>query len=330
MALQKFISIFGGHEALALCQNLAIAHSNTFLQGCNITPFEAHKFLVENPIDPDQFIYNKSDWNKLKREIKDTFRSYKSDKSYFKDFIFEICMQLRHVAAYFFPKTKSKTSTIFDCVVNTYRKAIQAQVAESESDVISSGVTNPKWNREALRSIARIGIALQKLANIIQGCLYANGISTTLYQYQKKCGVTLTTEITVSSLAEAMDWTTELAQYWMRTKQPGSSTNLSLNDIPELNQAIRDGQIKEDGTLKVAQRQIIIYFCKNKMFSSLDKEALDEIDGLLKTKKGVTLRSSDLSKVASQLIYHGDILVEKSPTGETEITLAKKSRKSHK
>ena len=119
-------------------------------------------------------------------------------------------------------------NSIFSCIVDTYRKATQAQVAESDSDGISYGVTNPKWNRETLRSIARIGIALEKIANIIQGCLYANGIKKTLCYYQNYCGVQLTTEITVASLVDAMDWTEKYAQACMRTIKPSNPENLPL------------------------------------------------------------------------------------------------------
>ncbi len=299
MALQKFISIFGGHEALALCLNLAIAHSNAHISGSSITPYEAARFLVNNTIDLSQFAYEDKDWAKLRAELKEKFRQYKSDKSFFKDFICEILQSLRHVAAFFTPVSENKNSnSIFRYIVNKYRKATQDNTSKSNSDGITYGV-NSKWNKETLDSIARIGIALEKFANVLQGSLYANGIKQTLYYYQNCCGVNLITELTVASLAEAMDWTDKYAQYCMRTIKPSNPENLPLNTIPELNEAILDGKIKEDGTICVKKPALIRYFLENSIFLPLDKAALDQIDGLLKTKKGEPISSQDLSNETS-------------------------------
>lgn len=318
MALQKFIDIFGGHEALTLCQNLAIAHSNTLLSGASITPHEAARFLVENTINHKQFVYDNKDWAELRAELKERFRQYKSDNSFFKDFVCEILQALRHVAAFFTRISNNKRqnkNSIFCCIVDTYRKAIQTRAAKSDST--SYGVTNPKWNRETLQSIARIGIALEKIANIIQGCLYSNGIKQTLYFYQDCCGVNLSIELTVASLAEAMDWTDKYAQSCMHTITPKNPENLPLNTIPELREAILDGKIKEDGTICVKKPALIRYFLENSMFLPLEKESLDQIDGLLKTKDGKPISSSDLSKETSQLQKRGKILREDRDSGKT-------------
>ena len=318
MALQRFIDIFGGHLALTLCQNLAIAHSNALLEGSSITPYEASRFLVKNTIDPKQFVYDNNDWARLRSELKEKIRQYKSDTCFFRDFICGLLQDLRHVAAFFTPAINNKKQkSIFSCIVDTYRKATQAHVAHSDSDGISYGVTNPKWNRETLRSIARIGIALEKIANIIQGCLYANGIKETLYYYQNYCGVQLTTELNVNSLADAMDWTEKYAQACMRTIKPSNPGNLPLNTIPELREAILDGKIKEDGTICVKKPALIRYFLENSMFLPLEKESLNQIDGLLKTKDGKPISSSDLSKETSQLQKRGKILREDRDSGKT-------------
>ncbi len=318
MALQRFIDIFGGHLALTLCQNLAIAHSNAFLGGPSITPYEVAEFLVDNPIGLNQFVYGDKDWERLRSELKEKIRLYKSDTCFFRDFICGLLQALRHVAAFFTPAINNKKQkSIFSCIVDTYRKATQAHVAQSDCDGISYGVTDPKWNRDTIHSIARIGIALEKIANIIQGCLYANGIKETLYYYQNYCGVQLTTELTVNSLADAMDWTEKYAQACMSTIKPSNPENLPLNTIPELREAILDGKIKEDGTICVKKPALIRYFLENSMFLPLEKESLNQIDGLLKTKDGKPISSSDLSKETSQLQKRGKILREERDSGKT-------------
>ena len=320
MALQKFISIFGGHEALALCRNLAIAHSNALINGSNITPYEAARFLVHNTINPSQFAYDDKDWAKLRAELKEKFRQYKSDRSFFKDFICEILQALRHVASFFTTASDNKkqnTNSIFRCIVDKYRNATQANAAKPDSTDKLYGAINSKYNRETLHSIARIGIALEKLANIIQGCLYANGIKQTLYYYQNCCDVNLSTELTTASLAEAMDWTDKYAQSCMRTIKPSNPENLPLNTIPELREAILDEKIKEDGTICVAKSALIRYFLDNSIFLPLDKAALNQIDGLLKTKNGEPISSQDLSNETSQLQKRGKILREERDSGKT-------------
>ena len=49
----------------------------------------------------------------------------------------------------------------------------------------------------------------------------------------------------------------------------------------------------------------------------LEKESLNQIDGLLKTKDGKPISSSDLSKETSQLQKRGKILREERDSGKT-------------
>ena len=77
-----------------------------------------------------------------------------------------------------------------------------------------------------------------------------------------------------------------------------------------------DGKIKEDGTICVAKSALIRYFLDNSIFLPLDKAALNQIDGLLKTKEGKPISSQDLSNETSQLQKRGKILREERDSGK--------------
>ena len=166
------------------------------------------------------------------------------------------------------------------------------------------GVMNHKWNKPCFHAIAEIGLALERLGNIIQACLYQNGISTTIFDYQQMCDVVLVESITAESIAESMDWTTTLAQSYM------DETNIRkkivpFNTIPEINQAIKDNIISEKGVLLVSNRAFVMYCYDHRFFLSLNKKDWKSIDCLLTSKEGKILTSSTLSKVAHQLQKDG-------------------------
>lgn len=98
MALQKFIEIFGGRKSLDLCQYLAIAHTNTSMYGVGITPYEAHKHLLEKPLNPHQYDYTKTDWLALRKELTTLIKDNKSDKSFLDNQISELLMEFSHTS----------------------------------------------------------------------------------------------------------------------------------------------------------------------------------------------------------------------------------------
>ena len=240
MALQKFIEIFGGRKSLDLCQYLAIAHINSSMniQGVDIHPYEAHKFLIEKPDNAQQYDYNKSDWLALRKELSKLIKDNKSDKSFLDNQISELIMQFTEVASYFFPSTEiivdDSINKLFNCIVETYLKATANHSPADYEEILSSNEATSKWNRESLQAIAKIGVALRKFANLLQGCIYANGLRNTVSHYQQYCGVTLATEFTNATIANATYWTKAYTEKVCKIKTASSADSSSTASMQRL------------------------------------------------------------------------------------------------
>ncbi|MBQ1929266.1 MAG: hypothetical protein II344_01350 [Bacteroidales bacterium] len=308
MALQKFIDIFGGHKSLTLCQNLAIAHTESPIEGVDITPYQAHKFLIDNPEDSAQYDYKKSDWLELRAELSKFIRDNKSDRNYLHNQICEILMQLADVASYFF-STEEKdvgesVNKLFNCIVETYLKATANHSTATYEDILSSYEATRKWSRESLQTIARIGVALRKFGNLLQGCIYANNLNNAVSHYQKFCGVILAPEFTNSSIVDATYWTKTYTKKICKQKKEEDSTNaplFSTLSIAQLKSAIDEGIINKDGILKKPVSELVRHFYEKGLFLPLTKKAFKPIDGILRTKKGECISAQRLSRAATDL-----------------------------
>ena len=106
MDLKEFIEILCGRKSLDLCYYLVIAHTNRSIAGVNITTYEAHKYLIENLEDPQQYDFSKSDWLDIKKELLEFINGIKSDKSFLDNQISELLMAFTEVACYFFHRMR--------------------------------------------------------------------------------------------------------------------------------------------------------------------------------------------------------------------------------
>lgn len=314
MALQKFISIFGGYKSLHLCLNLAIAHSNATINGSSITPYEAHKFLIGNMEEARQYDYQKSDWLELKAELLKFIRDNKSDRRYLDNQICEMLMQLAQVASYFFSTPEmdkgESVNKLFNCIVDTYLNAIKNNSTATYEEILSSSQATGKWNRESLQTVARIGVALRKFANILQGCIYANDLKDAVSHYQNYCGVTLTTDFSTAAIADATYWTKTYTHKICSINKPETSTNFPLFStlsIPELKSARDAKLIDKNGILIVPVSELIRHFYKNDLFFPLTKKAFKSIDGILRTSKGESISCERLARAATDLQKTGEV-----------------------
>ena len=308
MALQKFIEIFGGRKSLNLCQYLAIAHTNTSMYGVGITPYEDHKHLIEKPLNAHQYDYTKTDWLSLRKELTTLIKDNKSDKSFLDNQISELLMEFTEVASYFFPSTEvevdSSIHKLFNCIVETYLKATANHSPADYAEILSSSEATSKWNRESLQTIAKIGVALRKFANLLQGCIYANGLRNTVSHYQQYCGVTLATEFTNTTIADATYWTKAYAEKICKLRKAEHTTNLTSDSIlaePGLKMALEAGLIDKDGVVQGYVSDLVRFFNKKKLYNKLTKADFAHISGILKTSKGEPIPSERLSRAATDL-----------------------------
>lgn len=305
MALEKFITIICGAKSLTLCQNLAIAHTNSSIGG--ITPIEAHKYLVNKHIDFQEYNFNKSFWLELRDELSSVIREAKNDKDYLNNKISEILMEFAIIASYFIANEENNidqsVNKLFNCIVETYLKATANCSYAAYEDILSSNETSRKWNRESLQTIAKIGTALRKFANLLQGCIYAVGLRNTVSYYQELCGVYLTTEFSNATIADATFWTKTYTKKVCKIKNKNNPnlTSRSSLDICELKQARDKKLINEDGVVLVSLSELVMHFYEERLFMPLIAKSFKPIDGLLRTENGVPVTAKQLARVATDL-----------------------------
>lgn len=300
MTLEKFIFIVCGDKSLALCLNLAMAHTNLSISEI--------KSLINNLYSSKEFDFPKPFWVALRREILKIIKDNKADKDYLDNLISEILMEFKEIAPYFISTEEhnmgESVNKLFNCIVETYQKAIANRSTASYEEILSSSEATSKWSRESLQAIAKIGTALRKFANLLQGCIYANGLKDSVSDYQKLCGVSLATEFTNKTIADATYWTktyTENICKWEKAEVPTNTPLRSILAIPELDKARTEGLINNEGTLLVSISKLVMHFYENKIFLPLTVKAFKPIDSLLKTEAGMPITAKKLSRGATDL-----------------------------
>lgn len=302
MFVDEFIYTFAGERTLSLLRCMAVANGNSALDTADISPIEAKRYLISYQSD---ITLAATDWTALRDELYESILGCRSDAHRIRRTVCRLMMNLRRSASYFHPgkapdANRSAVSSFFDCIVRSIGKATLLLEATGYASGDHLGDYNHKWNKPCFHDIARIGAAIDRLGNIIQGCLYETGITSSVFDYQTQCGVTLVEAITPESLAASMDWTAELARYYIGT--PDSDTRIApLSTIAELRRAIADGKVDTKGHLLCSNRAFVLYCYDLRMFLPMNKTDWKPIDRLLTSDKGKTLTADTLAKVAHQL-----------------------------
>lgn len=81
-------------------------HTNRSIAGVNITPYEAHKYLIENLEDPQRYDFSKSDWLSIRKELSKLIKDNKSDKNFLDNQIYELIMRSQRLHAISFHQQK--------------------------------------------------------------------------------------------------------------------------------------------------------------------------------------------------------------------------------
>ena len=245
--VNEYIQTFAGEAALSLLRCMAVANGNNSLDSTTLTQSEATRYIVTYSQNASLADYN--NWEMLMDEIYYELKDMKSDPNSIRRYICRMMMKLRLPAAYYHsPKDNANDKAInafFACIMRSIQKAITMLEALGYTD-ISLGEYNRKWDKQSFHDVCIIGNSLERFGNIIQGCLYENAINTPVFDFQSQCGVKLVESVTADSLIRSMDWTPEMAQYYMHS---GDSKKriIPLCTIPELKQAIDDGKVNEKG-----------------------------------------------------------------------------------
>jgi hypothetical protein len=300
--VNEYIQTFAGEAALSLLRCMAVANGNNSLDSITLTQSEATRYIVTYQENPAIETYHS--WKELREEIYTTIHNYRTDTISLRRYICRMLMDVRLPAAYYHcsertDQNSQEINAFFACIMNCLQKAHSMLEAVGYMK-IPLGDYNRKWDKKSFHDIRTIGLALERLGNIIQGCLYENDIRTPVFDYQSQCGVKLVETITIDSLVEAMDWTQTMAHNFMDVAD-SKKIIAPLSTIPELAQAKKDLQIDDKGHLLVSNRAFVMYCYEHRFFLPLNKKDWKKIDGMLTSDQGKTLSAGDLAKVAQQL-----------------------------
>ena len=281
---------------------MAVANGNNSLDSITLTQSEATRYIVTYQENPAIETYHS--WKELREEIYTTIHNYRTDTISLRRYICRMLMDVRLPAAYYHCSERTDQNALdvnafFACIMNCLQKAHTMLEAVGYLK-IPLGDYNHKWDKPCFHDIRTIGLALERLGNIIQGCLYENDIRIPVFDFQSQCGVKLVETITTHSLEVSMDWTQTMALHYMGSGDSNKRI-VPLCTIEELAKAMADGQVNDKGHLLVSNRAFVMYCYDHRFFLPLNKKDWRKIDGLLTSDQGKTLTSGDLAKVAQQL-----------------------------
>ena len=300
--VNEYIQTFAGEAALSLLRCMAVANGNNSLDSITLTQSEATRYIVTYQENPAIETYHS--WKELREEIYTTIHNYRTDTISLRRYICRMLMDVRLPAAYYHCSERTDQNALdvnafFACIMNCLQKAHTMLEAVGYLK-IPLGDYNHKWDKPCFHDIRTIGLALERLGNIIQGCLYENDIRIPVFDFQSQCGVKLVETITTHSLEVSMDWTQTMALHYMGSGDSNKRI-VPLCTIEELAKAMADGQVNDKGHLLVSNRAFVMYCYDHRFFLPLNKKDWRKIDGLLTSDQGKTLTSGDLAKVAQQL-----------------------------
>ena len=304
--VNEYIQTFAGEAALSLLRCMAVANGNNSLDSITLTQSEATRYIVTYQENPAIETYHS--WKELREEIYTTIHNYRTDTISLRRYICRMLMDVRLPAAYYHcsertDQNSQEINAFFACIMNCLQKAHSMLEAVGYLK-IPLGDYNRKWDKKSFHDIRTIGLALERLGNIIQGCLYENDIRIPVFDFQSQCGVKLVETITTHSLEVSMDWTQTMALHYMGSGDSNKRI-VPLCTIEELAKAMADEQIDDTGHLLVSNRAFVQYCYDHRFFLPLNKKDWRKIDGLLTSDQGKTLTSGDLAKVAQQLSKEG-------------------------
>lgn len=235
--------------------------------------------------------YTFNQWEELREELYCEIAACGQNMCAVRHIVNGILMKLRFVAPYFHSGQSGNVCDLFGRIIQVH----------------ALGDFGHSWNTDWYRDVAAIGVAMNRLAHIIQGCLYEAGVRRTLYDFEKECGVCILKDLTAESLAEAMDWTTELAGTYMGLQKAPERKIAPLSTIDELKEAFDKGLILKNGSLQCSVRHFVMHCYERGFFLPMNKSDWVGIDSLLVSDRGRLLTASVLAKTAQQLRKEGYI-----------------------
>lgn len=200
--------------------------------------------LIQNGLSTANFHYHH--WSELYNEIWNNISSHVGNALFLKRYICSLIMPFRELSRYFFPGPDSDERTQFAArfllAINDFHLPI-----DEENEIIAKGYSERMRNSEEFKSLSPeeqekfcalsteellryksyfyntniyeitrlVSTMMQELAVIISAFLLESGEKSTLFDYQRMCGVVLTDALYPYYFCRTMDWTLELAESYL-------------------------------------------------------------------------------------------------------------------
>ena len=193
----------------------------------------------------------------------------------------------------------------------------QRQLFEKEM-----GAAIDKYNERLKANIYKItrlvhGM-MEELAVHITICLLEQGETTTIFDYQRMCGIVLTDVIHPFYFCRTMDWPIEFAESYLPKsiyyyenpleQTEGQDIEQKLTAIPEsIKRAVEDGKVGENLCLKCSNTDFVKYCVEKGFFEPYQIAQWRQIDCCLKNTKGKTIEAKHLAQCYQDLQSKGKV-----------------------
>lgn len=288
-------------------------------------------------------------WWEMHEEIWDNISHCIRNKALLKRYVCSLILPFREVSQYFFPGKDasdgakigaqylkdlcyhnlpqvSEMNSMGQSVVSELKKrnGFSSLSSEEQRQLFEKemGVEIDKYNERLKANIYEItrlvhGM-MEELAVHITICLLEQGETTTIFDYQRMCGIVLTDVIHPFYFCRTMDWPIEFAESYLPKsiyyygnpleQTEGQDFEQKITAIPEsIKRAVEDGIVGEDLCLKCSNMDFIRYCVKKHFFEPYQIAQWRQIDCCLKNVKGKTIEAKQLAQCYQDLQSKGKV-----------------------
>lgn len=305
------------------------------------------QMVIENGLTFKDMLF--PHWGEMHEEIWTNISRYIGNKALLKRYVCSLILPFREISAYFYPgKDASDNAKIGAQYLRDlcYRNLPQTSEMNSMGKAVFSKLLKRKGFKELPQEEQRklfeneLGLELDKynerlklniyeITRMVHGmmeelavhitiCLLEQGESSTIFDYQRMCGIVLTDEIHPFYFCRTMDWPIEFAEsylpkaiyyYGNPLEQIGNQeAGPSKPAIPEsIKRAVEDGIVGEDLRLKGSNMDFVRYCVEKHFFEPYQIAQWRQIDCCLKNSKGKTIEAKHLAQCYQDLQAKGKV-----------------------
>lgn len=287
-------------------------------------------------------------WSEMHDEIWNNISHCIGNKALLKRYVCSLILPFREVSQYYFPGKDASNGAKIGAQylkdlcygnlpkiseMNSISKSIfeELKMRDGITDLSSEelqqlfekemGATLDKYYKRLKANIYETtrlvhGI-MEELAVHITICLLEQGETTTVFDYQRMCGIVLTDVIHPFYFCRTMNWPIEFAEsylpksiyyYGNPLEQTEGQDIKQIIAIPEsLKSAVEDGKVGKNLYLKCSNTDFVKYCVEKRLFEPYQIAQWREIDCCLKNTKGKTIEAKHLAQCYQDLQAKGKV-----------------------